>query len=522
MTHSRYQTRPPQRERAPRASRTEGNAPYLRPLPYNVEAEEAVIGSCILDPDAIGKVSYLARESFHREAYGWMWEALRRLAIADTPPDLITLVDELERLGKLGDVGGPAAISEITMRVPTAIHVEYYGRIVERNAVLRQLIGAAEKIARLAYEESDLEVGELLVKAETTVFGVAQARASQQESVLMRDLAQDALERYAGVMLGEHKPGIPTHSDHLNAILTGGGLQRKTLTVIAARPKVGKTFLMVQMALCQAILGYRVLFFSLEMSKNALFDRAVANLAGVSIKQLTDGPLSEEEFERVGYVVSEISMRPEHYHAATLQVAGAGEIIIVDQRGLSPFEMQGILVRETRRHGEIDVVYTDHLQEVGERGMGTREFSKADIVGNQVRFMRNLAGLHNVAWVLAAQLNRKVEERADKRPILSDFKDSGGVEELIDLALLLYRDEMYNKKTEKPGIAEIIIAAQRNGETGVVDQRFTPATGRWRDVETYRDRLAEQERSVPAYQKRNGAAPPPPLPPAHDMADVVF
>jgi replicative DNA helicase len=140
-------------------------------------------------------------------------------------------------------------------------------------------------------------------------------------------------------------------------------------------------------------------------------------------------------------------------------------------------------------------------------------------VGNQVRFMRNLAGQYNVAWVLAAQLNRDLEKRSDKRPVLSDFKDSGGVEESIDLALLLYRDEMYNKKTERPGIAEIIVAAQRNGSTGVVDQRFTPDTGRWRDLETYQDRLNEQEKSVPAYQKRNGAAPPAP---AHDMSNVVF
>jgi replicative DNA helicase len=519
MTRPRYQSRSPRQEYPPRAPRAEA-APHQRPLPYNVEAEEAVIGSCILDPDAIGKVSYLKRESFHREPLGWMWEALRRLAIADTVPDPITLIDELERMGKLSEVGGPAAVSEITMRVPTAIHVEYYGKIVERDAVLRQLIGAAEKIARLAYEESDRDVAEVLVKAETIVFEVAQARTSQQESVLMRDLAYDALERYASVLLGENKPGIPTHSDKLNEMLVGGGFQRGNLVALAARPKVGKTFLMVQMAVRQAIAGFRVLFFSLEMSKNALFDRAVANLAGVSIKQLTDGPLSEEEFERIGHVVSEISMRPEHYHAATLQVAGAGEIIIVDQRGLSPFEMQGILVRETRRHGQIDIVYVDHLQEVGESGMGGREFGKADIVGNQVRFMRNLAGQYNVAWVLAAQLNRDLEKRSDKRPVLSDFKDSGGVEESIDLALLLYRDEMYNKKTERPGIAEIIVAAQRNGSTGVVDQRFTPDTGRWRDLETYQDRLAEQEKSVPAYQKRNGVAPPPP--PAHDMSNVVF
>lgn len=448
-------------------------APYSRPLPYNLEAEEAVIGSLMIDNGSIARViGILSPDSFYREKHRWFMEALTALHLRGEPADPVTLTDELERKQVLDKAGGPAAVTEMFMRVPTAIHLDYYARIVHREWLRRQLVSAAEKIAKLAYEDGE-EVGELFSAAESELYSVTQLYRAQNKPKTFADLARDAQDRYDDLYQHRITSGIPTASHDLNDLLTGGGYQRKKMYVLAARPKMGKTSRLLFDMGYQRAQGCNVLFFSLEMDADAGFDRMAAAAANIDLRHVIGGPLSDSEYGRITT-----------YTAEAVE-GSSGTMIVCDQRGMSPPEMEGVLRWAISEYGQIDIVYVDHLQEVGEQGLPTakrRTSSTTDIVAEKMRYLRNMAGKYDVAVAVAAQLNRKVEERQDKTPMLSDLKDSGGVEETADVVMFLYRDEYYNPKTDRPGQADVIVAAQRNGRTGRIPQYFNPATGQWGDL----------------------------------------
>lgn len=447
--------------------------PYSRPLPYNIEAEEAVIGSLMIDNPSITRIiGLLTPDSFYREKHKWFFEALTALHLRGEPADPVTLTDELERKGLLEKVGGPAAVTEMFMRVPTAIHLDYYANIVHREWLRRQLVSAAEKIAKLAYQDGE-DVGELFGLAESELYAVTQLYRTQNKPKLLSDLARAAQDRYDDLYHHKITSGIPTASRDLNDLLTGGGLQKMKMYVLAARPKMGKTSRALFDMAYQREQGFNVLFFSLEMDANAGFDRMAAAKANVDLRHVIGGPLSDSEYGRVTT-----------YTAETVE-GGGGVLIVCDQRGMSPPEMEGVLRWAISEYGQMDAVYVDHLQEVGEQGLPTakrRTSSTTDIVAEKMRYLRNMAGKYNVAVQVMAQLNRKVEERQDKTPMLSDLKDSGGVEETADVVMFLYRDEYYNAQTDRPGQADVIVAAQRNGRTGRIPQHFDPATGKWGDM----------------------------------------
>lgn len=455
--------------------------PITRPSPYNIEAEEAVIGSLLIDPDAIPLVTnLLTPPDFYREKHRWLYEAIITLHNRDEPADTVTLADELERRGKLKEVGGIAGISELSLRVPTAIHAEYYAQKVEEYAVLRRLIDAAEAIARDAYDHDD-SVSDVIARAESHMFEVARTRRRGIESIALHEGAAAALARYEQAYVEGVPPGIPTHSPALNGIMAGGGLLPRTLTIMAGRPGMGKSSLMIQLALAQAQAGFRVMIFSLEMDVDLVMDRFISNLAQIDSEKLPTGDMTPAEWERVNVAVGELDAR--NYGSVNTIGMGKGEVIVCDAGGLTPVEMQSILLREMHQRGQVDVCYIDHMQEIGSNGVGRREYSKTDVVSEQVRAIRNTAKRHNVAMVLVAQLNRKCEERQDKRPLLSDLKDSGALEETADMVTFVYRDEVYNPQTDMPGVAEIIIRKQRRGRTGGVQQHYNKATNTWRDID---------------------------------------
>jgi replicative DNA helicase len=447
-------------------------APLTRPLPWNIEAEEAVIGSLMIDHSGIARVLYLTPQSFYRPRHQSLMGAMLELYRRGEPADPVTLTDELERTGHLADAGGPAGVTEMFMRVPTAIHLEYYARIVERDACLRRLAAAAERIMALAYE-SETDLDDLLSRAEGELFSVTQSRRIATRPQTLGQLASAAQDRYDAIYQGIAVPGIPTASADLNHLLTGGGYQRKKLYVLAARPKMGKTSRLIWDMTQQAEAGKVVLFFSLEMDADAVFDRSASARAGVNLQRVMGGPLQDGEYKAIGT------------YAARAAGGEFGTVIVCDNRGMSPPEMEGVLRWAISEHGAVDIVYIDHLQEVGEAGLSAakrRTSNYADIVGEKIRYVRNMAGKYDVPMVMAAQLNREVEKRQDKRPLLSDLKDSGGVEETADAVMFLYRDDYYNPKTERPGVAEVIMAAQRNGPTGTIDQHFATDTGKWGDL----------------------------------------
>ncbi len=443
-----------------------------RPLPYNIDAEEALLGSILLDESIIPELAFLRAEDFYRNSHQWVFQACMALHTRQVRIDFVTIVDELESMKRFADAGGHVFISKLMMRVPSAIHAKHYAALIERNSILRQMFAKSQEMAMLTYEvNNEQEVDEILTEFEAKAFSVRQERRKVHETVSVADLVDSAYKRIEDAYLGKGVSGIPTHSSDLNYFLRGGGLQKNDLLVLAARPGMGKTSLMIQMMLDQAENGHRVLCFSLEMSKTKLIERMISNLAQVNSHSVAMGKLSQSELERVGHATELLRKLP---------------IIIHDERGMSPFEIRATALKTVRQHGSFDVMYIDHLQEVGEhRFKEKRNASTADIVAAKTRAIRNMALELNTAIVLLAQLNRGVESRPNKRPMLSDLRDSGGVEETADAVIFIYRDEVYNPKTEYPGVAELIISKQRDGATAKIEQGWDKETGRWRDLDPH-------------------------------------
>ncbi len=439
-------------------------APVERPLPYNVEAEEAVLGALLMDPEAITKVaSFLQVTDFYRDKHAWIYEALLNLHKRNEPPDPLTVADELDRMGRLGDVGGAAAISELMVRVPTALHVEYYARIVERNAILRRLILAAEQIAQLAYQESEAEIDEIIDRAESILFAVSQHRLTGA-MIPIQQILGEFYEQVERLYL-EHEPvGLPTGFVDLDRLL--GGLQPGDLIILAARPSVGKTAFALAITENAAVQHRaRVAFFSLEMSAEQVAMRLVASQTGISAQRLRTGPISEEHLERIGQAVDVLSNT---------------RIFVDETPALSPLEVRTKARRVASEHG-LDLVIVDYLQLMRS---GTRTENRVQEISYISRSLKGLARELRVPVLAISQLSRQVEMRQDKRPLLSDLRESGSIEQDADVVMFIYRDEVYNKQTERPNIAEIIVAKHRNGPTGTVELRFVKETAKFTNLET--------------------------------------
>jgi replicative DNA helicase len=436
-----------------------------RPVPYNVEAEEAVLGSMLMDPDAITKVvAFLKTDDFYREKHVWIYEALLNLNERDEPVDTLTVSDELERLGRLSDVGGPAALTELFMRVPTAIHVEYYGRIVERNAILRRLIGTAEGIAKLAYQETDADIAEIMDRAEAMLFAVSQRRLTGA-MIHIKEALAEFYDQVEHLHLDRRVVGLQTTFTDLDRLL--GGFQRGDLIIVAARPAMGKSALslsiMEQMALKH---NARIAFFSLEMGVEQLVGRLVSSQTGIDVQRLRVGPIYEDDLERIGLAVD---------------VLGRTKVFFDETPSISPLELRTKARRVASEHG-LDLIIVDYLQLM--RG-GTKNENRVQEISFISRALKGLARELRVPVIALSQLSRGVETRQDKRPMLSDLRESGSIEQDADVVMFIYRDEVYNKNSERPNIAELIIAKHRNGPTGTIELRFTRENAKFGNLETF-------------------------------------
>ena len=440
-------------------------SPMSRPLPYNIEAEEAVIGSLMIDNSSITKIiTFLRADDFYREKHKWLYEAMFDLHSRNEPADPVTLTDELERNGRLGDVGGPAAVTELFMRVPTAIHVEYYARIVERNAILRRLVGAAEKIARMAYEDQDQEVSEIIERAERELFSISQNRISGA-LVSLKEILGDYYEQVEELYLQRHAVGLQTGFTDLDRLL--GGFQGGDLIIIAARPSIGKTALALSLLESAALkFGARIALFSLEMGVDQIAQRLVSSQTGIDAQRLRVGPIYEEDLDRVNFAVESL---------------GKTEVFVDESPALSPLEMRTKLRRLISERG-LDLVMVDYLQLMTS---GKGQENRVQEISFITRLLKELARELKVPVVALSQLSRGVEQRQDKRPMLSDLRESGSIEQDSDVVMFIYRDEVYNKNTERPNIAEIIVAKHRNGPTGTVELRFTRENAKFSNLETY-------------------------------------
>nr|WP_290668472.1 replicative DNA helicase [Ardenticatena sp.] len=435
-----------------------------RILPYNIEAEEAVLGAMLIDPEAITKVApFLRPEDFYRERHRWIYEALLNLHERDEPADELTIADELERMGRLSDVGGVAAIHELALKVPTALHIEQYGRIVERNAVLRRLIEAAENIARLAYENSDDDIAEIIDRAEALLFAVSQHRLTGA-MIPIQQILGEFYEQVEKLFLERHPVGLPTGFTDLDRLL--GGFQPGDLIILAARPSMGKTAFSLSITENVALQqNARVAFFSLEMSADQLVQRLISSQTGINAQKLRVGPITEEDLQRISMAVD------------TLRNT---RIFIDETPAISPIELRTKARRVASEHG-LDLIVVDYLQLM--RGAGRTE-NRVQEISQISRSLKALARELRVPVLALSQLSRQVESRHDKRPMLSDLRESGSIEQDADVVMFIYRDEVYNKETEKPNIAEIIVAKHRNGPTGMVELRFVRENAKFSNLET--------------------------------------
>jgi len=437
--------------------------------PANPEAEESVLGALLIDPDAIIKVaSFLRSDDFYREKNGWIYQAVLDLHERRQPADFVTVVDELERRNQLQETGGAAYIISLINNTPTAVHVEHYAHIVERTATLRRLIGAAGQIAALAYEEAD-DLDEVVDRAEQLIFGVSERRV-RRDLTPIRQIMHGVVDRID--FLHRHKGGIlgvPSGFVKLDKLL--GGFQKSDLIVLAARPAVGKTSLALNIAVNAAKrYGQRVAFFSLEMSNEQLVQRLLAAETGINQQRLRLGEIEDDEWQMLVEAAGVLS--------DTL-------LFIDDTPAMSALELRSKARRLQAEFG-LDLVVVDYLQLMRSEARAENRVQEISYI---TRSLKSLARELEAPLIAVSQLSRAVESRSDRKPILSDLRESGSIEQDSDIVMFIYREELVKENTERKNIADIIVAKHRNGPTDTVPLYFNKELTRFADLELVREPL---------------------------------
>jgi replicative DNA helicase len=433
-------------------------------LPSNVDAERATLGSVLLNRDALAAIAaWLKPEYFYLERHSQIYEAMLACFNNRVPPDTRTVSEELRRRGHLEQVGGVIYLAELVEGVPTSYHVEFYARTVERTAILRRLINTGAQIAALGYNEQ-IEIDETIDKAEALLFDIAQKRTSQ-DFVHISAVVDSYYEQLN--YLQEHRGevmGVQTGYRDFDQIT--GGLQRSDLIILAARPGTGKTSFAMSLAYNVAMYySNTVAVFSLEMGREQLVQRLIAMETQIDTHRLRLGQVPDNQLKIVFDAMGRLAQAP---------------IYIEDTPGISIMELRSKARRLQSQHG-VSLIIIDYLQLMSGRGKENR----VQEVGEISRGLKALARELNVPVIALSQLSRAVEGRQSHVPMLSDLRESGSIEQDADIVMFIYRDELYNKDSDKKGIAEIHIAKHRNGPVGVVNMRFDPATTRFADL-TYR------------------------------------
>ncbi len=425
-----------------------------RTLPHNLEAERSVLGAILVHNDAFNLAAQVIdSRDFYRDAHRRIFDKMVMLNERNQAIDFVTLKEELSRAGEIDEVGGPAYVAALADGVPRATNVEYYARIVKEKATLRNLIFAANKILTNAYE-ADQDSDLILDGAESAIFAVADDRL-KAGFVPMRDLVRESFPKIE--QLFEQKrliTGVPTGFVDLDEMTRG--LQGGDLVIVAARPSMGKTSLVLNMAQHVAVQpDHTVGFFSLEMSKESLFLRLLTSEAQIDSHRLMSGAIGQKDYGRISHALETLS---------------AMRLFIDDTANIGVLEMRAKARRLQAEH-KLSLLVVDYIQLMSGRGrFENRTLELASIS----RSLKGLAKELSVPIVVLSQLSRAPESRSDHRPQLSDLRESGALEQDADVVILIYRDDVYNKDPNSPdaGTAELIVAKQRNGPTGVVRLAF--------------------------------------------------
>lgn len=425
--------------------------------PQNLDAEISLLGSLLIDEDAIITIAdKVSAEDFYDKRHGKIYSAILRLYEQSKPVDLLTLSSVLKDSDDLESIGGSSYLTELTNAVPTAAHAEEYADMVAEKAMRRKLIKASEDITNLSFDDSMSTVQEILEQAEQRLFAVSQ-RTLKQDMVSIEQILAEGFDRLDELHKNKGKlRGVRTGWKDLDNMTAG--LQRSDLIVLAARPAMGKTTLVGNLVQNIAMREKQAaLFFSLEMSKDQLVDRMLAAESGVDAWNIRTGNLSDQDFEKLGSAMGSLSEAP---------------IYIDDTPGISVLELRTKARREAQKH-PLGLIVVDYLQLMsgGRRG---NDFNRVQEISEISRGLKLIARELNVPVVALSQLSRSVESRSPQIPQLADLRESGSIEQDADIVMFIYREAYYNPETDRQNVTDLIIAKHRNGPTGKVELYFHP------------------------------------------------
>ncbi len=432
--------------------------------PHNIEAEEAVIGSVLIDPESFFDVAqFLQADDFYIVKHRWIWEVFVTLHDTRTPLDLLTVQEELERREQLGETGGPAYLTRLVTLTPTAFNAAAYGRLVEEAATRRRLIHAASEIAKLAYDLGS-DVNTVVGEAEKALFGVSESR-NLHELKPMRKAASEYYDRIQ--YLYDHRGemiGVPSGFKDLDKLL--GGFQASDLIIMAGRPGRGKSSLLLSLALNAAkIYKKRVAIFSLEMATEQLVQRLVAQETGINSHRLRMGQLEDDEWPRFTQAITVLSETG---------------IYLDDTPAISSLQLR-TKCRRLNSEIKLDMIIVDYLQLMTS---DTRVENRVQEVSQISRNLKALARELNVPVLTAAQLSRAVEQRSGQRPMLSDLRESGSIEQDADIVMFIHHPDEWNDDPQRKNVTEMVVAKHRNGPTGSVELVFLEQLTKFADAET--------------------------------------
>lgn len=421
--------------------------------PHNLEAEESALGSMMLSKEAITtSIELLKIEDFYQEAHRKIYNSILNIYNRNEAADVITIAEELKKTDSLDEVGGISYLADLSSNVTAVSNIKYYCKIIKEKWILRELIDSSDKVISAAYSP-DAQADLIIELAEKSVFDITQD-STKNGLINIKSIALDSFSEM------EKKAQNP---NALTGLTTGfvdldrkiSGLQKSDLILLAARPSMGKTALMVNIATNAALRGgASVAVFSLEMSKNQLFQRIISSTSHVDLQKVISGNLNEEEWTKI---------------INTMPIVSNLKIEIDDTAGISPLELKAKCRRMKVEKG-LDLIVIDYLQLMQ---MSSRSESRQQEISAISRNLKAIAKELEVPVIALSQLSRAPELRTDHRPILSDLRESGAIEQDADIVMFLYRDEYYTKEeSEKPNVGEVIIAKHRNGPTGTVELMF--------------------------------------------------
>lgn len=436
----------------------------IKTIPNNIEAEISILGGILLNPDSISRILDIVKiDDFYKNSHKVIYEIMLDLYNKGHVIDTVLLINELNKKGKMDEVGGEEEIFNFFNIVPTSANIVNYATIVKDKAMLRRLINVGTEIVEMAYEGYD-EVDIMLDKVEHKIFKISQTK-EKKEITSMKNLVDIEFDRLEKAYANKGEV-IGISSGYKDFDQMTSGFHSSDLVIIAARPSMGKTSFALNIAATAALKQQKsVLIFSLEMSDTQIFQRFISIEASIPLQKIRTGFLNPDEWEKIGRATSVLAEAP---------------IFIADMPNVSILEIRAI-ARRLKAENKLDMILIDYLQLI--QGSNSGE-SRNQQISDISRSLKGLARELNVPVIALSQLSRGPEQRADRRPMLSDLRDSGAIEQDADVVLFLYRDDYYNEDSEQKDISELIIGKQRNGPVGTVYLRFFKEQTKFADLTT--------------------------------------